>query len=162
MSERFETYQNDYATLWDSIQKRIQNAIPQAKGEQRRALINQTQRDFEEADEIIGQLDYELSTMPPDARAAHASKVRSFKDETKRAKKELTKLGLSERDQLLGSASGSHVVDFEGASMDQRGRLLHGTERLQEGSRRLEEAKRLALEAGMEEAMVERLNAHQT
>ena len=32
--------------------------------------------------------------------------------------------------------------------MDQRAKLLNGTERLQEGSRKLEEAKRLALETG--------------
>jgi hypothetical protein len=32
--------------------------------------------------------------------------------------------------------------------MDQRSRLLNGTERLQDGSRRLEEARRVALETG--------------
>lgn len=34
--------------------------------------------------------------------------------------------------------------------MDQRSRLIHGTERLQDGSRRLEEAQRVALETGIQ------------
>lgn len=47
---------------------------------------------------------------------------------------------------MLGSSSDHTTVDFEVKSMDQRSRLIQGTERLQDGSRRLEEAQRMALE----------------
>ncbi|KAJ1341141.1 hypothetical protein BSLG_004264 [Batrachochytrium salamandrivorans] len=77
--------------------------------------------------------------------------VKQYKEELRRLKKDLNKKaatggsvgGVSERDQLLG---GSEIVDLEAAGMDQRGRLLQGTERLQNSSRRLEDARRIALE----------------
>lgn len=56
----------------------------------------------------------------------------------------------SDRDELLGGFS-SHGDDnggndFDASTMDQRQRLLSGTERLGQSSRRLEESHRLALE----------------
>lgn len=52
---------------------------------------------------------------------------------------------VSERDELLGDMA-SESVDFDASTMDQRQRLLSGTERLGESSRRLQDSHRLALE----------------
>ncbi|KAJ3316502.1 hypothetical protein HDU76_001748 [Blyttiomyces sp. JEL0837] len=143
-SEVFETYQREYSTLHESIKQKITSAIPNApQGEQKKLLINQCLRELEEADEIISQMETELVSLPGPVRASLQPRVKAFKEEIKKAKKDM-KQGQSERDQLL--SSGSHVVDFDGVSLDQRSRLLQGTERLQESSRRLEEAKRVALE----------------
>ncbi|KAJ3201508.1 hypothetical protein HDU67_001296, partial [Dinochytrium kinnereticum] len=152
-SEIFETYEKEYATLHDSISRRLTQDLPNASPDQRKLLVSQTQRELEEADEIISQMEMELLSLPQTTKSLLSPKVKAYKDEIKKAKRELSKSGLSERDQLLGSAGGGapkgghHVVDFESATMDQRGRMLNGTERLQDGSRKLEEAKRLALEA---------------
>ena len=64
----------------------------------------------------------------------------------KKQKRNATSANASERDQLLGGKNNSTIVDFESTNMDQRGRLLQGTERLQNSSRRLEDARRVALE----------------
>ncbi|KAJ3416393.1 hypothetical protein HDV05_001961 [Chytridiales sp. JEL 0842] len=142
-SEIFETYQKEYTTIYDSIQDKVRNAIPNATGEQRKLLVNQANRELEEADEIISQMEMELTSLPAGVKVQLGPRVKQFKDDVRRAKRDLSKSG-NERDQLL--AGGSHVVDFESTSLDQRSRLIQGTERLQEGSRRLEEAKRVALE----------------
>ncbi|KAJ3282544.1 hypothetical protein HK104_010838 [Borealophlyctis nickersoniae] len=142
-SEIFETYQKEYDTLHESLVEKV-GAIPTATGEQKKLLINQAQREFEEADEIISQMEAELSSLAAPVRSRLTPRLRSFKDDIKKLKRELAKgSSQSERDQLLG---GSHVVDFEVTGMDQRARLLQGTERLQDGSRRLDEARRIALE----------------
>ncbi|KAJ3120826.1 hypothetical protein HK098_004224 [Nowakowskiella sp. JEL0407] len=120
-----------------------------SKFKQRKLSVNQTERELEEADEILGQMEIELQSLAAPIRTKLQPRVRVYKDEVKKYKKELSK-SLNEREQLLGRSSkgGSHVVDFEVESMDQRSRLLRGTERLQDGSRRLEESRRLALETG--------------
>ncbi|KAJ3056577.1 hypothetical protein HK097_005974, partial [Rhizophlyctis rosea] len=88
-------------------------------------------------------MEVELSSLAQPIRTRLTPRLRSFKEEIKKVRRDLTKhVGQSDRDQLLGS----HVVDFEVASQDQRSRLLHGTERLQESSRRMDEARRIALE----------------
>ncbi|KAJ3115117.1 hypothetical protein HDU96_001176 [Phlyctochytrium bullatum] len=184
-SEIFDTYEQEYATLYNSIIKKV-SSIPKANSDQKALLINQTKRELEEADEIvrfaasalahadvflqsavrrrpflhvlgpsrltvpqISQMDLEVISMVGPQKAQLARRVKEFKEEMKRARRDLAKPGgQTDRELLLGSAgsSSSSLLDLEAATMDQRGRLLMGTERLQEGSRRLENAKRLALE----------------
>ncbi|KAI8849570.1 hypothetical protein BC829DRAFT_416796 [Chytridium lagenaria] len=143
-SEIFETYEKEYATLHDSITQKLTQLSPLRLEE---VVGEPGARELEEADEIpngdgafVTSSSHQILLSP---------KVKSYKDEIKKAKRDLAKNGVSERDQLLGQSKDPrhHVVDFEGANQDQRGRLLNGTERLQEGSRKLDEAKRLALEA---------------
>ncbi|KAJ3095539.1 hypothetical protein HDU97_006815 [Phlyctochytrium planicorne] len=153
-SEIFETYEKEYATIHDSITRKVGGLIS-ASPDQKKLLVSQAQRELEEADEIISQMEMELLSLPSNTKTLLTPKVKAYKDEIKKAKRDLAKNGLSERDQLLGGSAAhsrsasnqNHVVDFEAANQDQRGRLINGTERLQEGSKRLEEAKRVAYEA---------------
>jgi len=94
----------------------------------------QVPHDIEEAEEILSQMEVELTSLPPSEKTLCAPKVKSFKQEFKKLKDTANKA--HERAQLLGP----------GIASDQRNRLLAGTERLQDGSRRLEEAKRVAME----------------
>ncbi|KAF9947423.1 hypothetical protein BGZ70_002690, partial [Mortierella alpina] len=50
----------------------------------------------------------------------------------------------SDRDELLGGLGTG--VDLDAASMDQRTRLLYGTDRLAQSSRRLQDSHKIALE----------------
>ncbi|KAJ1551590.1 hypothetical protein HK096_007511 [Nowakowskiella sp. JEL0078] len=147
-SEVFATYEREYATLQEAIRAKISSNVPAASGEQRKLVVNQAERELEEADEIIGQMEIELQSLAISVRTKLQPRVRIYKDEVKKFKNELKKAASgNERDQLLGrSLRDSHVVDFEVESQDQRSRLLKGTDRLQDGSRRLEDARRLALE----------------
>ncbi|KAJ3201509.1 hypothetical protein HDU67_001297, partial [Dinochytrium kinnereticum] len=88
-SEIFDTYEQEYATLYDSITKRITVAISAASPDHRHLLINQTKRDLEEADEIISQMDLELLSMAGPLRSQLSRRVKEFKEEMKRAKRDL-------------------------------------------------------------------------
>ncbi|TPX64751.1 hypothetical protein SpCBS45565_g05648 [Spizellomyces sp. 'palustris'] len=144
-SEILGTYQKEYDTLHESLLSKVET-IAATTGEQKKLLYNQAERELEEADEIVSQMEVELASLAAATRMRLAPRVRSFKEDVKKIRRDLQKAaGGSDRDQLLGRG-GQHVVDFEVSSMDQRSRLLQGTERLQEGSRRLEDARRLALE----------------
>ncbi|KAJ3287146.1 V-snare-domain-containing protein [Rhizoclosmatium globosum] len=150
-SDVFQTYEKEYSALHDAITLKINSEIATAPTpDQKKRLINQTNRELEEADEIISQMEMELSSLPAPVKSKLQPRVKSFKDEIKKAKKDLGKHNnLSDRDQLLGGIGGSsnsHLVEMDHRGNDQRSKMLQGTERLQEGSRRLEEAKRLAME----------------
>ncbi|KAJ3241564.1 hypothetical protein HDU81_000103 [Chytriomyces hyalinus] len=150
-SEIFSTYEKEFATLHDTITAKIVSEIPSAAtADAKKRLVNQTNRELEEADEIISQMEMELVSLPTLVREQLAPRVKAFKNDLKKSKKDLGKYALSDRDQLLGGSggSGSHLVDMEGrgGNNGDRSRMLQGTERLQEGSRKLEEAKRRALE----------------
>jgi vesicle transport through interaction with t-SNAREs protein 1 len=55
----------------------------------------------------------------------------------------------ADRDQLLGGPSPeSMAMDYESSRMDQRVRLLNGTETLAKSSKKLEDAHRIAMETG--------------
>ncbi|KAI8608863.1 vesicle transport v-snare protein vti1 [Chytriomyces sp. MP71] len=144
----FDTYEREYATLYDGIRAKLVSEIgAAATAESRKRVVNQTKRELEEADEIISQMEMELVSLPGTVRARLAPRVKAFKDEMKTAKKDLASHELSDRDQLLGragSSSGSHLVDVD--ARGDRARILNATERLQDGSRKLDDAKRMALE----------------
>ncbi|KAJ3017508.1 UNVERIFIED_CONTAM: hypothetical protein HDU68_011609 [Siphonaria sp. JEL0065] len=149
-SEVFQTYEKEYSALYDAINRKVVSEISAAPtADQKKRLINQANRELEEADEIISQMEMELVSLAAPIKGKLQPRVKSFKEEIKKAKKDLSKHAVSDRDQLLGtSSSGAHLVDMDHRGGDQRSKMLQGTERLQEGSRRLEEARRMAQETG--------------
>ncbi|KAJ3084457.1 hypothetical protein HK102_000651 [Quaeritorhiza haematococci] len=168
----FEEYQKEYSTLVSSIRDRLStltNGSGSADdddddGGDKKMIHSKAGRELEEADEIISQMEMELLSLPPSVRAQISPRVRGFKEEVKALKKELSKVNtkaISEREALLGPSAGSknkknpggsHFIDMddhlEANSMDQRARLLQGTDRLTKQNDKLMEAQRIAMETG--------------
>ncbi|ORY00435.1 V-snare-domain-containing protein [Basidiobolus meristosporus CBS 931.73] len=144
-SELFETYEQEYAVLRDGLSKKFTSQIPSLSGEEKKTVIRAAERELEEADEIVEQMEMELYNLPQASRTRLQSKLREYKAELNQFKKDLknsaSKSG--EREELLG---GHTVLELDSTSMDQRARLLSGTDRLQDSSRRLQDSHRLALE----------------
>lgn len=55
-SEIFETYEREFQSLTADIEGRIADQVPNATGEAKKVLLNQTDRDIDEAEEIVGYL----------------------------------------------------------------------------------------------------------
>ena len=51
--------------------------------------MNQVQRELEEADEIIGQMEMELVSLPVSQRSSVSPRLQQYKDEVKKLKKDL-------------------------------------------------------------------------
>lgn len=135
----FATYEKEYKTLYETISKNISSL---KTSDQKKLLTNQIQRELEEADEILGQLEMELFALPPQQRNQNTITLRSYKESLKKLKRDMTNNAASERDQLLGN---SVTVDMP-SDQGQRSRLLQGTDRLENASRRLDDAHRMALQ----------------
>ncbi len=96
----------------------------------------------------ISHMEVEFGTLPAHLKPNVQPRLKSHKDDLKKFKTDHKKIQseVTDREALLGGTPGHVTVDVD--EMNQRGRLLQGTERLNDGSRRLEEAKRVALETG--------------
>ncbi|KAF7730674.1 hypothetical protein EC973_001623 [Apophysomyces ossiformis] len=149
-SELFTSYEQEFQTLFVSIKAKIEQHVPNQSGEERKATIRAIEREIDEADEIIGQMELEIVNIPAPSRTRLQAKLRLHKSECETLKRDLRRATAvapksSDREELLGGL-GDYSGDLDASTMDQRQRLLSGTERLGESSRRLEESHRLALE----------------
>ncbi|RIA82023.1 vesicle transport v-SNARE protein N-terminus-domain-containing protein [Glomus cerebriforme] len=147
-SELFESYENDFTQVSASIGVKINNTIPSQAGEKRKATIRAAEREIEEAEEIVSQMEMELLNLPQSIRSRFQAKTRTHKSDLDKLKRDLKRAssrvsGPTDREELLAGANGT---DLDSASMDQRARLLTGTERLADSSRRLQDSHRIALE----------------
>ncbi|CDS11647.1 hypothetical protein LRAMOSA03910 [Lichtheimia ramosa] len=149
-SDLFASYEQDFQTVSDGIRNKIDQQIPSQSGEQRKATVRAVERELEEVDEILGQMEMEILNIPAPSRTRLQAKLRLYKSEAEKMKRDLRRANAvaprsTDRDELFGDML-SNQSDLDASTMDQRQRLLSGTERLGESSRRLEDSHRLALE----------------
>ncbi|ORZ12036.1 t-SNARE [Lobosporangium transversale] len=147
-SELFESYEQDFEAIRVSINERL-NASSGQVGEIKKQTLRAADREIDEANEILQQMEMELLNLPQASRTRLQGRLRGYKTELDRLKQTLkraqsTSRSTSDRDELLGGVSGG--MDLDAASMDQRTRLLNGTDRLAESSRRLQDSHKIALE----------------
>ncbi|KAG0043391.1 hypothetical protein BGZ83_011462 [Gryganskiella cystojenkinii] len=147
-SELFESYEQDFEAIKVSIHERL-NASGSQTGEVKKQTLRATDREIDEANEILQQMEMELLNLPQGSKTRLQARFRGYKTELDRIKQTLkraqsTSRSTSDRDELLGGISGG--IDLDAASMDQRTRLLNGTDRLAESSRRLQDSHKVALE----------------
>ncbi|KAJ1922998.1 Vesicle transport V-snare protein [Tieghemiomyces parasiticus] len=158
----FESYEQDYKALAQDISKFIHTLIPSATGDAKSQNAKTAQREIEEADEILGQMEIEVFNTPFSVRNRLQSRLRTYRTDLDQFKRDLKKAAAGydrDRQELFGDRAGTSAgaggrgpgdagspSEFDSASMDQRTRLLAGTERLNDSSRRLQDSHVLALE----------------
>ncbi|GJJ72983.1 vesicle transport through interaction with t-SNAREs 1 [Entomortierella parvispora] len=147
-SELFESYEQDFEAIKVSLHERL-NASGSQTGEVKKQTLRATDREIDEANEILQQMEMELLNLPQGSRTRLQARLRGYKTELDRIKQTLkraqsTSRSTADRDELLGGIGGG--IDLDAASMDQRTRLLNGTDRLADSSRRLQDSHKVALE----------------
>ncbi|CAG8433966.1 12147_t:CDS:2 [Ambispora gerdemannii] len=147
-SELFTSYEQDYNQVALSISDKITKTIPQQSGEPRKATVHAAEREIDEATEILAQMEIEIFNLPNSSRLRLQPRLRTYRSNLDKLKRDLKRAssrinGPTDREELL---SGAHGTDLDSASIDQRARLLTGTERLAESSQRLQDSHRIALE----------------
>jgi len=141
----FDSYETEYNNISAAVSRRINSQIPNYSGEQKKESIRAAQRELDEADEILEQMDIELKGLPSNTRAKLMPRYNNFKSDLAKLKKDLLRVSSAsrERDELLAGATS----DYESASMDQRQRLLTANARMEKATKSLEDSRRLAEES---------------
>ncbi|GAA5967813.1 hypothetical protein JCM21900_001779 [Sporobolomyces salmonicolor] len=157
----FAEYETDLEAVARSVADKLESDALTLRGDERRSVFRRVERELEEADEIIAQMEVEVQTAHHD-KAELRAKLREHKSKIMRQKNDLKSLAsTADRDDLLAapSTSSSHVaieMDARAESPSslslsqaqaQRSQLLSATDKLSDGQRRLEDSHRVALEA---------------
>ncbi|KAJ8295989.1 MFS transporter prlL [Rhodotorula toruloides] len=157
-SSVFTEYETDLTTVLQGVADKLSGEAATLRGEERRALLRRVERELEEADEIVEQMEIEMQTADAMDRQNMQNKLRAHKASLGRHKTDLKALlSSADRDDLLGGSSGraDHVaIEMDdrsdspslGQAQAQRARLMSATDKLADGQRRLEDSQRIALE----------------
>ncbi|XP_059476563.1 vesicle transport through interaction with t-SNAREs homolog 1A-like isoform X3 [Neocloeon triangulifer] len=144
MAALLETYEQQYAVLTADITSKI-GRIPNLSGYRKDAVFN-TERQIEEAKELLEQMELEIREVDSTSRPKYANRLDSYKAELKRLMTELKSKstyhdGMSEDNaSLYGDASST------GFQEEQRQRLLDNSEKIERTGRQLQAGYRIALE----------------
>ncbi|GAA6059459.1 hypothetical protein JCM10212_005398 [Sporobolomyces blumeae] len=154
----FAEYETDLDALVKAIADKLSGEAVNLRRDERRAVFRRIERDLEEADEIVAQMEVEVQTADHHEKPSLQVKLRGHRAKVAKHKADLKSLqATADRDDLLSapSTSASHVaVDMDdrtgspspSAAHAQHSRLLSATDKLVDGQRRLEDSHRIALE----------------
>lgn len=137
-----ENFEQQYAALSADITSKT-SRLSDMSGVERKLLVSQVERQMEEAQELLEQMDLEVKAMVPTSRQKYQIRLKSYVAELSLLDKEL-RARITPRDESLMREElfeGDYVQD------DQKQRLLDNTERMERSSRQLEGGYRLAIEA---------------
>lgn len=146
MSEVFEGYERQYCELSANLSRKC-NSASLADGEQKSQQVSDIKAGLDDADVLIRKMDLEARSLQPSLKATLLAKLREYKSDLNKLKREVKKL------TSANSAQAAHeelleagLADAHTASANQRERVMMSTERLNQSSDRIRESRRAALE----------------
>ncbi|XP_002741116.1 vesicle transport through interaction with t-SNAREs homolog 1B-like [Saccoglossus kowalevskii] len=146
-SEQFEKHEDEFQTLYESLNSAVSDRIPASSGEERKRLIREAERRIEDGFILVHEMEEELKPAPGTYRIQSLSKVRSYRRDLEKIQNKLRQLssGASGRDSF---GPGVHDTQAEITAMQssQRSRLLQGTDTLMRASDSIDRSRRVAAE----------------
>ncbi|KAF9338719.1 hypothetical protein BGZ91_008093 [Linnemannia elongata] len=132
-SELFESYEQDYEAIKVSITERL-NASGSQAGEIKKQTLRAADREIDEANEILQQMEMELLNLPQGSKTRLQARMRAYKTDLERLKQTLAKsLGANilsdlrgQREQIIHTRNTLLEAD---SSIDKASRTLKGMAR---------------------------------
>ncbi|KAK4358055.1 hypothetical protein RND71_023665 [Anisodus tanguticus] len=143
MSEVFEGYERQYCELSVNLSRKCNSATLLADGEPKKQQTSELKVGLDDADALIRKMDLEARSLQPSLKATLLAKLREYKSDLNKLKKEVNKLALTGANQAAHDLE-SGMIDPHAASANQRERLAMSTERLDQSSDRIRESRRIA------------------
>jgi len=145
MAGSFEAYEQEFLKVTQLLQRTI-NSIPNFAGERKKTAVREAEKDIEDAEQLIRQMDKEINMGSNPNRTKLTPKVKGYQTDVQRIKRDLQRSATSSsnntRDELLSGATQDYQVQF----LDQRSKLIAGNEKIEQTSGRLQNAHRLAIQ----------------
>ncbi|KAL6513942.1 Vesicle transport v-SNARE 12 [Orobanche hederae] len=147
MSQVYEGYERQYCELSANLSRKCNSAAALRDGDEKKHEVSELQAGLDDADVLIRKMDLEARSLQPSVKATLLAKLREYKSDLNKLKREVKKLtmpssGQPAHEDLLESG----MVGGHEASANQRGRLAMSTERLNQSTDRVRESRRAALE----------------
>ncbi|KAK7111606.1 vesicle transport through interaction with t-SNAREs homolog 1A-like [Littorina saxatilis] len=140
MASLLQNFEQQYSAVTADITFNI-GRISNTTGAEKQNHVRQAEKLFEEASELLEQMELEVKEQDSKDRQKYQTRIKSYKAELNKQQADMkrARLGIdANRDELLG--------DDTHDSEDQRVRLLDNTERVERSSRKLDQGYRIAVE----------------
>lgn len=151
-SEYLTNHENDFQFVYNELQDKVE-ALKSAQFAQQspseaRAATSSIEDSIEEAYEILDRMGVEVQGIPTSQRSTYNTKIRGFRSDVDKLKRESQKLADSQsRAQLFGDREGANdSAGFSDEASSQRQQLLSSQQRLEQSSERLRDAQRVGNE----------------
>ncbi|POW09314.1 hypothetical protein PSTT_06869 [Puccinia striiformis] len=148
--ELFSSYEQEFNDLVISIRNALNVEAKNSVGEQRKAVLRRVERDYEEAEEILSQMDVELQSLDRALKPTISQKLKSYKAELSGFKSQIKQAYSQANPTDLNSDSPyQEESDLSNSTKErqaQRERLLRSQQVLESSSNRLDSSHRIALE----------------
>ncbi|KAH9473375.1 hypothetical protein Pst134EA_000448 [Puccinia striiformis f. sp. tritici] len=146
----FSSYEQEFNDLVISIRNALNVEAKNSVGEQRKAVLRRVERDYEEAEEILSQMDVELHSLDRALKPTISQKLKSYKAELSGFKSQIKQAYSQANPTDLNSDSPyQEESDLSNSTKErqaQRERLLRSQQVLESSSNRLDSSHRIALE----------------
>ncbi|XP_059445766.1 vesicle transport v-SNARE 12 [Corylus avellana] len=147
MSQVFEGYERQYCELSVNLSRKCSSAGPLPAGEQKQQKISEIKAAVDDADVLIRKMDLEARSLQPSAKAMMLAKLREYKSDLNKLKREFKRISSpnadqASREELLESG----MANVHTASADQGARMAMSVERLNQSSDKIMESRRTVLE----------------
>ncbi|MBW0477722.1 hypothetical protein O181_017437 [Austropuccinia psidii MF-1] len=149
--ELFNSYEQEFNDLVISIRNSLNAEAKNSAGEQRKAILRRVERDLEEAEEIVSQMDVEFQSLDKALKPTINQKLKSFKSELQGFKSQIKQAHsqttiAEDRSNNSAYPDDSGVFNSSTKAQAHRERLLKANQLLESSSGRLDSSHRIALE----------------
>lgn len=147
MSQVFEVYERQYCELSANLSRKCNSTVVLPDGEQKKAHVSEIKAGIDDADVLIRKMDLEARSLQPSLKAVLLAKLREYKSDLNKLKKEVKKItsgnsNQTAHEELLEAG----MLDSHTAAANHRDRLMMSTDRLNQSTDRIKESHRAALE----------------
>ncbi|XP_078269625.1 vesicle transport through interaction with t-SNAREs homolog 1A isoform X2 [Rhinoraja longicauda] len=143
MSSDFEVYEQDFGTLTADITSKV-GRIPKLSGDDKKGMVANVEKQIEEAQELLEQMDLEVREIPLQSRGLFSTRMKSYKQELAKLDKDFKRSRIAYSDEV--NLRNELLGDDGNTTENQRACLLDNTERLERSTRRLEAGYQLTVE----------------
>lgn len=125
MTSLFDSYEQEFSTLASEIQRAISQKIPAATGEARQRLVRDAEKDLDDGQDILEQMELELRSMGGSGTSKETlrQRVASYRKQLERLERDLRKAAIAldggdaAREELLSG----HLDDLTTSNDQARG-----------------------------------------
>ncbi|XP_014674423.1 PREDICTED: vesicle transport through interaction with t-SNAREs homolog 1B-like [Priapulus caudatus] len=147
-SEKFETLEEDFRTLCQDVRTKLARVERSSATEENRGLLREVERDIEDGQATVREMEDECRNAPPTYRAQMNRNVTSIRKELDQIAQNVRRLSTSgdaaqKRTSLLSGRPGADTDSFEAAL---RGQAAFGTETLSRTSSSIHRSQAVAVE----------------
>ncbi|GFS56481.1 vesicle transport through interaction with t-SNAREs homolog 1B [Nephila pilipes] len=149
-SENFESLDEDFITLKERITSKIDDQLPKSSGQARKNLTRDIQRDLDDAQRLLQDLEIEARAAPYSFRLQMNTRLKTYRQDINTLKKKIVQnennFAASSRNQLLGTTSQSSNTPYSSSVASNRGRLLQINETIDRTTQSVNRTQQIAAE----------------